>query len=52
MLKKDELHFIVGGAFNFNSTFLNSAVRGFNTILDLGRTVGTAIRMLISGKRC
>lgn len=47
-----ELQEVVGGAFNWNSTALNAISRGINTILDLGRTVGTSIRMLISGKRC
>ena len=47
-----ELIEIRGGAIRFGSTFLNSVSRMLNTITDLGRTVGTSIRMLISGRRC
>ena len=46
----EELHEISGGA--FTATFLNAFSRAVNTILDFGRTVGTSIRMIISGKRC
>ena len=31
---------------------LNAASRALTTIMDFGRTVGTSIRMLVSGKRC
>ena len=51
-MKKEELIEINGGSIRFGSTFLNSVSRALNTITDLGRTVGTAIRMLVTGRRC
>lgn len=47
-----ELQTVVGGAFSWNSTALNAISRGINTILDLGRTFGTSLRMMISGRKC
>lgn len=47
-----ELIEIRGGAIRFNSTLLNAVSRLLNTITDLGRTVGTSIRMITSGRRC
>ena len=46
-----ELISISGGAW-LTSTFLNSASRALTTIMDFGRSVGTSIRMLVTGKRC
>ena len=51
-MKELELQEITGGAFSWNSTALNAISRGVNTILELGRTFGTSLRMLFSGKRC
>ena len=52
MIEEYELYNIVGGKFNLSSTLLNAFARGVNTIMDVGRTLGTSIRMLVSGKRC
>lgn len=52
MLNNNELITIYGGSFSFTATFLNSMSRAVNTILDLGRTLGTSIRMLRYGHRC
>ena len=41
---------IKGGG--ITATLLNAFSRGVNTVLDFGRTVGTSIYMIISGKRC
>lgn len=46
-----ELMLITGGGW-LTATFLNAASRALTTIMDFGRTVGTSIRMLVSGKRC
>lgn len=51
-MKDEELIEIKGGSIRFGSTLLNSVSRILNTITDLGRTVGTSIRMLVSGRRC
>lgn len=50
ILKNDELIKVSGGA--ISGTMLNALSRGLSTLLDLGRSLGTAIRMIITGKRC
>ena len=52
MLQDCELYTIIGGRINFSAALINAFSRGVNTILDLGRTLGTSIRMIASGKRC
>ena len=47
-----ELVEVVGGGFSFTATFLNAFSRSINTIMDFGRSIGTSIRMLVTGKRC
>lgn len=49
-LTKQELHQIMGGA--ITAAFLNAIARGINAILDLGRSVGTAIRRIGNGSVC
>ena len=51
-MTKNELYAISGGAFNWNSTVINALSRGINTILDAGRTLGTVIRMVATGRKC
>lgn len=48
-LEKTELQSIIGGA---NATYINAVVRGVNTLLDIGRSFGSAIRRLTSGNIC
>lgn len=44
---------IKGGIAKFISgTFLNSISRMISTLLDFGRSFGTSIRMITSGKKC
>ena len=50
-MSDQELMIITGGGW-FSATFLNAASRALNTVMDFGRTVGTSIRMLLSGTRC
>lgn len=49
-LEKQELLTIIGGS--ISGTLLNSIVRGINAILDLGRSLGTAIRRLGTNSIC
>lgn len=49
-LKKEELLNINGGG--ISGTLLNSIIRGVNALLDLGRSLGTAIRRLGSNNIC
>lgn len=50
-LKDSELDSYIGGI-TFNATLVNAVVRGFTFILDLGRTIGTAIRRGLDGQAC
>lgn len=45
-----ELKNVMGGA--ITATLVSAIVKGVNTFLDLGRTVGTAIRRIGSGSVC
>ena len=49
-LNKNELANINGGA--LSATLINSITQGIGIFLDLGRTVGSGIRRIISGKVC
>lgn len=51
MLDKEELFKIFGGT-SISGTLINSFVRAINTVLDIGRSLGTAIRRIISGTLC
>ena len=47
-MKEQELKQIVGG----NASYINALVRGVNSILDIGRSLGSAIRRLVNGSLC
>lgn len=49
-LTKQQLIKINGGG--ISGTLINSFVRGINAILDLGRSLGTAVRRIGSNKIC
>lgn len=49
-LNNEELYDIKGGA--ISGTLINAFVRGINAILDLGRSLGNAIRRISSNKIC
>lgn len=49
-LKKEELLSIEGG--KTSASLINSVVRGASLLLEFGRSVGTAIRRIISRKTC
>lgn len=51
MLEKDELLQVVGGI-SITGTLLNSICRGINSIMDVGRSLGTAIRRIGCRKMC
>ena len=51
VMTNQELILISGGGW-LTATFLNAASRALTTIMDFGRSVGTSIRMIVSGKRC
>lgn len=49
-LTNNELYTIVGGS--VSASFLNAIARGIEGLLDLGRSVGTAIRRIGSNSIC
>lgn len=49
-LNKQELLQISGGA--ISGSLINAFIRGISTILDLGRSLGTAIRRIQTGQFC
>ena len=50
MLKSEELILVRGGG--ITATFLNSVSRLMDTLFNLGQTVGSSMRRLISKKVC
>ena len=51
-LENNELININGGAINITGAFLNSVGRAIDAIMDVGRTLGTAIRRIYSRNIC
>lgn len=47
-LKENELILIMGGA--LNGTLINSIVRLINSLIEIGRMVGSSIRRIVSNK--
>lgn len=53
IISLNELKEIKGGSSSiFNATFFNAIARSLSTITDIGRSLGTSIRMLFTGKVC
>ena len=50
-LNNKELMNIEGGA-SLTAAFLNAAARTIETVMDIGRSLGSAIRRAFSGKVC
>lgn len=50
ILSKEELLKISGG--EVSASLINAIARGISVFLDLGRTIGAAIRRATSGKTC
>lgn len=50
-INEKELKLIVGGL-SISGTLINSLVRGINAFLDLGRSLGNAIRRISGNKIC
>ena len=53
ILNVTELKEIKGGASSIlSSTFFNALARSLSTLTDIGRSLGTSIRMLFSRRVC
>lgn len=50
-LTEEELKQIQGGI-NWSASLITSIVRGINSILELGRSLGSAIRRIQYGQMC
>ncbi len=50
-LRKEELLDVVGGA-TISATLINAVTRAITVIIDLGKSLGSAIRRTISGNVC
>jgi hypothetical protein len=50
-LSNKEAKMIIGGA-GITGTLLNSLIKGFNTLMDIGRYLGSSLRRLIGGRSC
>ena len=50
-MRKEELVNVVGGA-TINASWINALARGIDTLYNLGRSLGTALRMLTKGITC
>ena len=50
-LERKELLSIVGGI-SITGTLINAVVRGINAFLDLGRSLGSAIRRISNNNIC
>lgn len=51
-LNNKEMMEIVGGANWLTAAFVNAAARTIETVLDVGRSLGSAIRRIVNGKVC
>ena len=52
ILSDNELTEIIGGATSISGTFINSISKLISTLLDLGRSIGSAIRYAKSKNKC
>ncbi len=50
-MNKNDLLNIVGGV-SITGTLLNALYKGINAIMDVGRSLGSALRRLSDGKMC
>lgn len=51
-LNNTELLKITGGAFNFSASMFNAISRTVDTIFQIGRSIGSSIRMIMSKRIC
>lgn len=52
LLTQEELMEVKGGTNFLSGSFISSLVRAGNTLLDMGRSLGTSIRRIFSGNVC
>lgn len=52
IISNEELNNVIGGASNISGTLINSIVKLIETLLDLGRSIGSAVRYKKSNITC
>ena len=50
-LQKHELIRISGGA-SFSATLVNAVIKGFQSLFNLGKSLGTSLYQVIHGRYC
>ena len=50
--RDEELYDITGGVLAFNSSVLNAIVAGAKIVLEIGRSLGSALKRSTSGNTC
>lgn len=50
-LTNQELIYVIGGS-KLTGTLINAFARGLNTVLEIGRSLGTAISRIASKRTC
>jgi len=51
-LKQEQLKTVVGGATWLTSAMINAISKGINTLYELGRQTGSALRRIVKNKYC
>lgn len=51
-LKKEELKCCIGGGIAWNGTLISSLIRGVNIFVEIGRSLGTALRRWQNNTLC
>lgn len=51
-MKDKELILVTGGAFSLSAATINAIVRGAEAIYNLGRSLGSTLKMWKTGKKC
>ncbi len=51
-LNNNQLNNIVGGSISLTGSLVSAFVNGIEAIMDVGRSLGTAIRRLVYGYKC
>ena len=49
---EDNVLYEIEGGTSISGTLINAFVDGINTIMDVGRSFGSAIRRIVSGNLC
>ena len=50
-VNKEEMKSVLGG-WDFNASFLSALIRGVNSFMDVGRSIGSAFRRIYERKVC